>query len=81
MSIDKHDIALLRLISWRTYTFTKGGAQEQRAHSLFLMGLLKRRMQCYSMKAGGKSLQLRWAYMRTIEGTVVLDEHPPAVTP
>jgi hypothetical protein len=75
VAIDRHDIALLRLCSpGGAYMFTSRAAQESRAHSLFLMGLLERRSQVYKVSRNGRRTDIRWAYRRTKTGTKALED-------
>jgi hypothetical protein len=62
------EIKLLSKCPDKSFEFMKGHAQERSAFDLFRKGLLERRSEMYSMKAGGRSVELRWSYRRTDAG-------------
>jgi hypothetical protein len=61
----------------KMFEFMKTQAQEHDAFELFRAGMLDRRFDVYSMRAGGKSMNMRWAYRRTAAGREALKSHSP----
>jgi len=62
------ELKLLAKCPDKVFEFMKTHHQERNAFNLFRKGMLDRQSEVYSMRAGGKFMELRWSYRRTIAG-------------
>lgn len=65
---------LLVICPDKVFEFMKTAAQERNAFEMYRAGLLERKNRMYSMRAGGRSAEFRWAYRRTDAGRAAVVE-------
>ena len=75
MKLTKGQARLLAMCPDKRFEFMKTSAQERNAFDMYRAGLLERRSEVYSMKRGGSTVEMRWAYRRTLAGR--LAANPP----
>ena len=71
---DARDRSRLAKFAEQAFEFTRNGHAERFAFEMFRKGLLERRSEVYSVSAGARTVEYRWAYRLSPEGLAFVGE-------